>query len=129
MNNTVKVIVIIVFMIVILVLNWLVGSYTDKAINNMEAGVAQLKKTLLAGNYEESKKQSEKLRDNWNEYENKFAYFMDHEEIEKLSVKVAAIAENASNKEYELALEDSIETKFLLEHVKDKLKWKLNNVF
>ena len=129
MNNTVKVIVIIVFMIVILVLNWLVGSYTDKAINNMEAGVAQLKKTLLAGNYEESKKQSEKLRDNWNEYENKFAYFMDHEEIEKLIVKVAAIAENASNKEYELALEDSIETKFLLEHVKDKLKWKLNNVF
>ena len=129
MNNTVKVIVIIVFMIVILVLNWLVGSYTDKAINNMEAGVAQLKKTLLAGNYEESKKQSEKLRDNWNEYENKFAYFMDHEEIEKLSVKVYAIDENASNKYYELALEDSIETKFLLEHVKDKLKWKLNNVF
>lgn len=129
MTNKVKILLIVILLIAVLALNVLVGWYTDNSIDDMETKIDELKQLLLDGNYEESKTKSEKIRDDWDEYENKFAYFMDHEEIEKLSVKVAAIAENATNKEYELALEDSVETKFLLEHVKDKLKLKLNNVF
>lgn len=129
MTNKVKILLITIILIAVIALNVLVRWYTDNSINDMETKIDELKQLLLDGNYEESKNKSEKIRDDWDEYENKFAYFMDHEEIEKLSVKVAAIAENATNKEYELALEDSVETKFLLEHVKDKLRLKLNNVF
>ena len=129
MTNTVKIVSIIIVIITIVILNFIVGRYTDKVMDHMEAGIDELKQSLLDGKYEESIKQSEKLRDEWKSYEDNFGYFMDHEEIEKLSVKVAVIAENARNKEYELALEDSIETRFLLEHVKDKLKMKLSNVF
>ena len=67
--------------------------------------------------------------DKWNESEEKLAYFIEHDELEKISSQIAIMNENTNNKEYKLALEDNIETKFLLEHVKDKLKLKIKNVF
>lgn len=129
MSNNIKIAAVIVFTAIIVGLEFLLGSFTNKITDEIDKDIEELKISLLAENYEESKKKSEDLDEKWEKYEDKFCYFFDHEEIEKMSTKVAVIKENTANREYKLALEDSIETKYLLEHVKDKLKLKLNNVF
>lgn len=129
MNNNVKIALIVVFVSVIIILEVLIQNFTDSTLSKMEKEIEDLKNSLLAENHEESKKKSEEIKAYWEEKEEKFGYFMDHEEIEKLSTKIMIIDENANNSEYKLALEDSIEAKFLVKHIKDKLKMNMGNVF
>lgn len=129
MKNNVQIAMIVILIICIIALDVLVGKCTDNFINETEEYLSNLKQALIEENHTESKNKSEKLMDKWNESEEKLAYFIEHDELEKISSQIAIMNENTNNKEYKLALEDNIETKFLLEHVKDKLKLKIKNVF
>lgn len=129
MSNKVKIILIIIFISIIFILEILIGNYIDKTVYEMNKLIENLKVSLSQKNYDESIKKSKELKDMWEKYETKFGFFYDHKEIEELSSKVAVINENTGNSEYKLALEDSIETKYILEHVKDKLKLKFSNIF
>ena len=129
MKNNVQIAMIVILIICIIALDVLVGKCTDNFINETEEYLSNLKQALIEENHTESKNKSEKLMDKWNESEEKLAYFIEHDELEKISSQIAIMNENTNNKEYKLALEDNIETKFLLEHVKDKNKLKLKNIF
>ena len=129
MTNKVKVAMIIILIIFIIVLDILIGKCTENSIKETEEYLEDLKQTLIDENYEESKNKNDKLKEKWEESEEKLSYFIEHDELEKISSQIAIMHENSDNKAYKLALEDNIETKFLLEHVKDKLKLKLKNVF
>lgn len=129
MSNQIKIAIIVAFLGLIIILEILVQNFMNKTIYMFQGKIDELKTVLLEGNYEESKNKSEALKDKWKEYEDKYGYFMDHDEIEKVTNKVTVINENSKNKEYKLALEDSIEAKYILEHIQDKLKFKLSNIF
>lgn len=129
MSNQVKIMLIIGFMAIIIMLEIVTGNCTDEFIDKTAKDLDDLKTSLLQENSEEIKKKSEKLSNTWDESEIKLCYFIEHDELEKISSKIAIISENSVNSEYKLALEDAIETKYLLEHVKDKLKLKMKNVF
>lgn len=129
MSNQVKIMLIIGFMAIIIMLEIVTGNCTDEFIDKTAKDLDDLKTSLLQENSEEIKKKSEKLSNTWDESEIKLCYFIEHDELEKISSKIAIISENSINSEYKLALEDAIETKYLLEHVKDKLKLKMKNVF
>lgn len=129
MSNGVKIVVVLISIVMIVIMNILIGKYTDKNIDDMGAKVDSLRQSLGDSNFDKSKKQSKELRNDWEKYEDKFAYFMDHEELEKLTLKIIIVDENLRNEDYERAIEDIIEVKFLLQHIKEKLKFKLSNVF
>lgn len=129
MSNQVKIMLIICFIAIIIMLEIVTSNCTDEFIDKTAKELEGLKTSLLQENSEEVKKKSEKLSDIWDKSEDKLCYFIEHDELEKISSKIAIISENSTNSEYKLALEDAIETKYLLEHVKDKLKLKMRNVF
>ena len=129
MTNKVKVAMIILLIVFIIVLDIFIGKCTENYIKETEEYLEDLKQALIDENYEESKNKNDKLKEKWEESEEKLSYFIEHDELEKISSQIAIMHENSDNKAYKLALEDNIETKFLLEHVKDKLKLKLKNVF
>ncbi len=129
MSNQIKIILVIIFILLIVALEVIVCKSTNNIIDDAQNKIISLQEALLSKDYEKTKEESKKLSDEWEKNQEKFLYFMHHEEIEQISVKIAAISENSENKAYESALEDSTEAKFLLEHLKDKLKLTLNNVF
>lgn len=129
MSNAVKIIVVLVSIGMIVILNILIAKYTDNIIDNLGVKVDDLKESLSEERFDKSKEQSKEIRKIWEKDTDKFGYFMDHEELEKLTLKIMIVDENLKNNDYERAIEDSIEVKFLLEHIKEKLKFKLSNVF
>ncbi|MFG6319394.1 MAG: DUF4363 family protein [Clostridia bacterium] len=129
MSNKVKIMLVICFTAIIVILEIILGNCTDEFIDKTSKQLEDLKIALLEENGEETKKKSKELSNVWDESENKLCYFIEHDELEKISSKIAIISENSTNSEYKLALEDAIETRYLLEHVKDKLKLKMKNVF
>lgn len=129
MNNTQKILLIVGIIAIIIILEvWLCG-VIDKVVNNTLNELEDLKISLKEEKYEESKMKSQELNKKWFEYENKLLLFVEHEEVEKVTAKIVIILENASNEDYNGALEDLMETKYLLEHIKDKNKLQLKNIF
>lgn len=129
MNNTHKVLLIITIFLVIIGLEIYINTSTDKLLEDTVNKMQELKEVLKEEKYHESKNKSEELNKKWFEYENELAFFIEHDEIEKVSTKIAVILENTVNEEYKAALEDIMETSYLLEHIKDKNKLKLKNIF
>lgn len=124
-----KIVMILTSIAVIVALNLLIGKYTDKIIDNIGVKVDNLKQSLARKDFDKSKEISKEIREMWENETDKFGYFMDHEELEKLTLKIMIVDENLKNDDYERAIEDSIEVKFLLEHIEEKLKLRLSNVF
>ncbi len=70
-----------------------------------------------------------KLKDSWFKEEAKLSYFSEHDELEKITYAIVILEENVNNNEYEESLNNLIEAKFWLEHVKEKDSFKLKNIF
>ena len=129
MDNSKKILLIIVIIIFIVGLDLILYFETDKLIDDTQGYLGNLERKLDEKNFEDSQKAAEKLNNKWFEYENILSFFIEHDEIEKVSGKVKIVKENTKNKEYETALEDVVETKYLLEHIKDKYNFTWKNIF
>lgn len=129
MDNSKKILLIIGIIIFIVGLDLILYFETDKLIDSTQSYLGNLEKKLDEKNIEESKKAADILNKKWVEYEKTLSFFIEHDEIEKVSGKVKIVKENTKNEEYETALEDVAETKYLLEHIKDKYNFTWKNIF
>ena len=129
MENWQKVLLIFVIFVLILILDLVIYFETDKLIDDTLSNLNQIKKTLDNENLDDSKNKAKKLEKKWFKYEKILSFFIEHDEVEKVSTKIVIIEENTKNKEYNTALEDVLETKFILKHIKDKYNLSLKNIF
>lgn len=92
-----------------------------------ELAVSDLQELVLSK--QDAKKKAEELSENWNEFESKAAYYVEHNELEKVSLKVRLIKKTIDIDETDLTVEYLEEIKFLLAHIYDKDKLRLKNIF
>jgi hypothetical protein len=69
------------------------------------------------------------LKEEWKRVENKLAYFGEHDELEKIGYAITQLEENIRNEEFDDALLNNIESKFWLNHFKEKDSFTLKNIF
>ena len=129
MENWKKILLIFILFAIIIGLDLLLYFKTDKLINDTQAQLGKIEEKIDNNSIGNTKNEVEGLNDKWEKYEKTLSFFIEHDELEKVSAKVAIIKENVKNKEYEIALEDIVETKYLLEHIKDKYNLSLKNIF
>ena len=91
-------------------------------IELIEYGIEEYKK-------EEVKKELEKLKKDWFEKQDKLSFFIEHDELEKVSESLILMEENFKNEEYTMALQESQEFLYWLNHCKEKDELKLKNIF
>lgn len=75
------------------------------------------------------KNKSQELYNNWKQRYAKLAYFIEHDELEKVESEIVSLKGNINVKEYG-EVESQIEkTKFILKHIEEKYKFNLQNIF
>lgn len=95
--------------------------------NEFELLISDLQELVLKE--QDAKNKSEELYQNWIEIESKAAYYVEHNELEKVSLKVGLIKKTVEINETDLTVEYLEEIKFLLDHIYDKDKLRLKNIF
>ncbi|MBP3596125.1 MAG: DUF4363 family protein [Clostridia bacterium] len=95
--------------------------------NKFEELVSKIQELIL--NKENAKQDAVKLYDDWQDFEAKAAYYVEHNELEKVSSKVGLIKKTIEIDETDLTVEYLEEIKFLLDHIYDKDKLRLKNIF
>ena len=74
------------------------------------------------------KKSSE--RDNkWRDMHKKMAYYIEHDELEKVDTAIVKMKSYIENNEITLSIAELEEAKFVLEHIQEKNSFNLQNIF
>jgi len=61
--------------------------------------------------------------------EERFSYFLEHDELEKVDTEVKGLSSYIETEENNLALAEIEKSIFILEHIKEKNSFSLENVF
>lgn len=106
----------------------------DKKINGINSNLSQISDMEINNpDYEKYKKEIEKkiedLKKDWFEEQDKLSFFSEHNELEKVSKCLITLEENTKNEEYTIALGDGKEFAYWLNHIKEKDKLELKNIF
>lgn len=65
----------------------------------------------------------------WNSMYKKMAYYIEHDELEKIELYITALKSNVETEEYGQAVEKIDSCIFILKHIEEKYSFNLQNIF
>lgn len=119
----------IVVIILIAILEMVTGNYTKESVEYLKNDLYQIKQEIET---EDKKKISEKVmnaKENWKDRTNKMAYYVEHDELEKVNVYLVGVESNTETEEYNDAKSELEKCIYILEHIEEKYKFNLKNIF
>ena len=129
-----EIIICMVIVIVIIVGNIVTQNYTVKSVEKLSQQFEELKVDLkeVREKQEVSKQTKEKMervQENWKERHNKLAYFIEHDELEKVEDNLTGIKSFIETQEYAEAISQLDKGVFILKHIEEKYDFNLENIF
>ena len=104
-------------------------NYAKNSINFLTEDFQKIKEALIKKDEEESIKLAEDTKQKWEEKYSKMAYYIEHNELEKVSQDFVTFMSYINLENYDLAINKVDETIFALEHIAEKYQLNLENIF
>ena len=120
-----------VILILIFVGNAITQGYSRSSIENINEKLANLREEMNQEeiNEEEIGKHQEEIDKQWEEMFSRLAYYIEHEELEKVSKNLENTKTYIGLKEYDNATKEINEGIYILNHIVDKYSFNLQNIF
>ena len=121
----------LMILILILVGNGITQGYSRSSIENINEKLANLREKMNKEeiNHEEIVKKEEEIDKEWEEMFSRLAYYIEHEELEKVSRNLENTKTYIKLKEYDNATKEINEGIYILNHIEDKYSFNLQNIF
>ena len=121
----------LMILILILVGNGITQGYSRSSIENINEKLANLREKMNKEeiNHEEIVKKEEEIDKEWEEMFSRLAYYIEHEELEKVSRNLENTKTYIKLKEYDNAIKEINEGIYILNHIEDKYSFNLQNIF
>ena len=104
-------------------------NYTKNTVNFITEELESLKQSLLDNSKENTDLEISKIEKKWNEVHEKLAYYIEHDELEKVENNFTACKSLADTGEFNQAICELEKMKFVLEHITDKYSFNWVNIF
>ena len=126
-----EIIITIVTIIVIIIGDIITQKYTNKCVSETNQNLLELKEKILAKEVEEEelKNKSEEVYNKWREDSKGLAYYIEHDELEKVDVQIQIITANLEAETPENSIPEIEQAVYLLHHIEEKRALKLKNIF
>lgn len=124
-------IICMVIVIAIVLGNSLTQDYTKKSINELNGGLEKLKENIMQEEVDQGKvkKEIDEIDQIWDNRHDKLAYFIEHDELEKVETEWRALKSLIETEEYKEAMSELDKSVFILKHIEDKYAFNLQNIF
>lgn len=128
----------IITVIAIIIANILTENYTKSSVDESTKQLSQLKEEILLNkeNEEGKEKTNEKAKEHidiihkqWDEKYNVLAFYLEHNELEKIETELTGLRASIETEEYEDAINELDKTVYLLKHIEEKNKMSWKNIF
>ena len=127
--------------ILIIMVNVITQNYTKVCVTKMNEKIGEVKQTAYENISIEKENSSTKLdnreieskisnlENTWNEFQEKLAYYIEHDELEKVETQIYAIKGFYEVEKYDEILPESEKCSFILKHIEEKTKLSVKNIF
>ena len=115
----------------IFVLDYITQKYTDDAINEAIQDLTTIKQALQEDNVNQEKviNDASENYNKWLKHHKTLAFYIEHNELEKVETNYVSGNSFIENAKYEDALSELEKTIFVLQHINDKYSVNLENIF
>lgn len=126
-----EIIIVTIIVVIIISLDVITHNYTKNSVEEISNQLQKLSQNLKKEdiNYEDIKQQYEYLNKSWEKRNSKMAYFIEHNELEKVEAYITSMISFIDTGDYSLALNQIENNIFVLNHIKDKYQLSLDNLF
>ena len=124
-----ELIISIVIIISIFSLDMFTQNYTEKSVERITEQFSNLKKYISDDNAENIQNTIKNIDDDWEKIHDKLAYYIEHNELEKVDTAIITMKSYIETKDYSSAIAELDEGKFVLEHIQEKNSFNLQNIF
>ena len=119
----------IIIIVVIFGLDIFTQGYTKNSTKEMTEMMANLKATILNEDKEKIETFVKEIDEKWTNKHDRLAYYIEHDELEKVDTAIVMMKSFLETNDYSSAVAELDEGKFVLEHIKDKNSFNIQNVF
>ena len=128
-----ELIISIVIVVSIFIGNAVTENYTKESITETTQSLASLREEIIKDekdiDNEVAKKKVYDIYEKWSLRHEKLAYYIEHDELEKVKTELTELKGYIEKEEYSNALPDLDKSVYILEHIKDKTALNLKNIF
>lgn len=123
----------IIIVVLIVVSNILTQNYTVDSVEELSNSLSELKVELEKDeeniDKDEMKGKIQSVEDDWKNRHEKLAYFIEHDELEKVETNITSLKSFIVTNEYSEAISELDKSIFVLKHIEEKYAFNLQNVF
>lgn len=119
----------IIIVIAIFSLDMFTQNYTNHAVADISDRFSSLRGNILKEDKDQMDEELKKLDENWNKMHDKLAYYIEHDELEKVDTAIVQVKSFVENDDIPSAMSELETGKFVLEHIERKYKFNLQNIF
>ncbi len=122
--------VICVFIIILIVtLDIFTQNFTKNTVNEVTAIFSNLKDDILKDEKTKIEEGIKKLDEKWESVHDKLAYYIEHDELEKVDTAIVKTKAYIETDDIPSAIAELDDGKFVLEHIEEKYAFNLQNIF
>lgn len=121
--------IIVIFLVA--VTNIITQNYTNKSVETMDQKLESLKGKLTEEEIEhqEVEEEMQNVMQHWKKRYETLAYYIEHDELEKVETELTSLQANIQMEQYEEGVPDLEKSIFILNHIKEKFKLNIKNIF
>jgi len=129
-----ELIISIIIIIAIIVTNSITQKFTQNTISTVSESLQNVKTSIEKienekENPELAQKRANETQEKWHISRDKLAYYIEHDEIEKMETELVAMVAYIEQEEYAEAVASIERAKYIIEHIQEKEKLTLINIF
>ena len=122
-------IICIVIIIGILGLEFYTQNFTAKTVKEITELFSSIEEKISKGNIEQINNEIEDISSKWEEKQKKLAYYIEHDELEKVHTAIVVMKSYVEAEDFSSAMAELEEGKFVIEHIQEKNSLNLKNIF
>ena len=124
-----EIIIILTVVALVVGLDLISNKYLKDVVIELSSELNKLKVQILKENKEEAQSQMLKVKEIWAEKYKVLAYYIEHDELEKVETELVRLSADIDMEEYKNCINELNTSIFILEHIQKKEKLDIISVF
>ena len=133
-----EIIISIIVITIVIIGNIVTQNNTKQSVAELNGNLDELKQNLIGiadgekkmdVDYLRYKEMSTEIRDIWDEMQEVLSFYIEHDELEKVDTAIVSAKSYIQTEDYSSAASEFDVGKFVLEHIQEKYKFNLVNIF
>ena len=123
-----EIVISVVLLVFIFTANFFARNFTEKSIDEVTEKLEVLQTEMITDG-QKAKQEYEELEKLWLEKYEILAYYIEHDELEKVSSELYQLKGSIQTDQIDEGIPTIENCKFMLRHIRDKYKFEIKNIF